>query len=143
MYLLYLLFIYLLFFCLVTDWNYEFYPTSEEAESAAAVSALGKRLESELRAAKRTHLSCGEVLLPCGLLQRIARDILAMAESEPCGLRGCTLYLCYENEDCRTLTTSTVKCDPTTASTFEVYLALKLSSTGWNSFLPQFLRWVS
>jgi len=79
------------------------------------------------------------VLLPCGLLQRISQDILAMAESEPCGLRGCTLYLNFEGEqDCRRL--STVKCDPSTASTFELYLTLKQASAGWNSFLPQFLK---
>lgn len=126
----------------MADWNYEPYVT-EDSEGAGAVNALSKRLESELRAAKRTHLDCTEVLLPCGLLQRIARDILAMAESEPCGMRGCTLYLCYENEDCKTLTTGTLKCDPATASTFELYLTLKLSCAGWNSYLPQFLRYVS
>lgn len=104
-----------------------------------AVNALSKRIECELRSAKRTHLACGEVLLPCGLLQRIARDILSMAESEPCGLRGCTLYLNFEGEDvCRRL--STVKCDPATASTFELFLTFKQSNTGWNSFLPQFLK---
>ncbi|KAF5290505.1 hypothetical protein FQA39_LY03609 [Lamprigera yunnana] len=121
------------------DWEYEAYPTSEEGDCEAAVSALSKHLETELRAAKRTHLSCGEVLLPCGLLQGISRDILAMADSEPCGLRGCTLYLNFAGEqDCRRL--STIKCDPYTASTFELYLTLKQTSSSWNSFLPQFLK---
>jgi len=118
------------------DWDYDSYVASEEDDYG---NDLPARLEAELRAAKSTHLSCGEVLLPCGLLQRISRDILAMAESEPCGLRGCTLYLDFEGEqDCRRL--STVKCDPATTSTFELYLTLKQSSAGWNSFLPQFLK---
>ncbi|KAB0794023.1 hypothetical protein PPYR_13643 [Photinus pyralis] len=104
-----------------------------------AINALSKRLETELRQAKSTSLGCCEVLLPCGLLQRISKDIIAMAESEPCGLRGCTLYLNFEGlEECRRL--SIIKCDPTTASTFELYLTLKQAPSGWNSFLPQFLR---
>lgn len=117
------------------DWEYEPYIGDNDEYG----SDLSARLEAELRAAKSTHLSCGEVLLPCGLLQRISQDILAMADSEPCGLRGCTLYLNFEGEqDCRRL--STVKCDPSTASTFELYLTLKQTSAGWNSFLPQFLK---
>lgn len=122
-------------FC-CADWYYVPYPNSEDC---VAVEALAKRLEAELRAAKHTHLSCGEVLLPCGLLQKIAEDILELADSELCGLRGCTLYLAFEGEDdCRRL--GVVKCDPSTASTFELYLTFKQSTAGWNSFLPQFLK---
>ncbi|KAJ8959215.1 hypothetical protein NQ318_022477 [Aromia moschata] len=119
--------------------------------AGAAVEALSRRIEAELRAAKRTHLACGEVLLPCGLLQRIASDIVSMAESEPCGLRGCRLYLLFEasapasSASCasperrRSIRLGAVHCDPATASTFELYLTLRQSSTGWH-FLPQFIR---
>lgn len=104
-----------------------------------AIDLLSKRIENELKLAKRKQLSCCEVLLPCGLLRMIARDILSMAESEPCGLRGCTLYLNIDGDDvCRRL--SIVKCDPSTASTFELTLTLKQTNNGWNSFLPQFLK---
>ncbi|XP_018324751.1 protein charybde [Agrilus planipennis] len=120
-------------------WVYDYDSSYEEDYGTTAVNALSQRLEQELRAAKRSHFSCGEVLLPCGLLQTISQDILSLADKEPCGLRGCTLYLNFEGEeDCRRL--STVRCDPTTASTFELYLTLKQSSTKWNSFLPQFLK---
>ncbi|CAH0564289.1 unnamed protein product [Brassicogethes aeneus] len=99
---------------------------------------LSKKLEEEIRAAKRTHLSCGEVLLPCGLLQKISKDIVKMSDSELCGVRGMTLYLLFEGEeDCRRL--STVKLDPTTPSTFEIYLTFKQANAGWG-FLPQFLK---
>ncbi|XP_060521957.1 protein charybde-like [Cylas formicarius] len=116
-------------------WDYE-YPESEEA---ALIEALSKRLEAELRTAKRTHLSVGEVLLPNGLTRRIAQDMFHLADSEPCGLRGCVLYILFEgNGVSRKLTT--IQCDPTTPATFEVYLTLKQSTAGWNSFLPQFLK---
>lgn len=62
-----------------------------------------------------------------------------MAESEPCGLRGCSVYLNFEDENSSTLL-SVFECDTTTPSTFEVYLTIKQSTAGWNSFLPQFLK---
>ncbi|KAJ8915024.1 hypothetical protein NQ315_015999 [Exocentrus adspersus] len=129
-----------------TDWNHHDVFSCSGVEDVAAadvdclavaVASLARRIEAELRSAKRTHLSCGEVLLPCGLLQRIAADIVAMAESEPCGLRGCKLYLLFETtRHCIRL--GTVQCDVATAATFELYLTLKQSSTGWQ-FLPQFI----
>lgn len=129
--------IFLFFF---PEWEYAPYPSYPDDDGTDAIrEAVAKRLEEALRGAKRTHLSCGEVLLPCGLLQEIAKEIVEMADSEPCGLRGCTLHLNFQGEeDCRKL--CTVKCDPSTASTFELYLTFKQSTAGWNSFLPQFLK---
>jgi hypothetical protein len=110
----------------------------DERGLCLTVSSLTHRLEMELRSAKRTHLSCGEVLLPCGLLHRISRDILSMAESEPYGIKGCLIYINFEaSDECRKL--SNVKCDPGTATTFELNLTFKQHSTGWN-FIPQFLK---
>ncbi|XP_044253601.1 protein charybde-like [Tribolium madens] len=101
-------------------------------------ASLTYRLERELRAAKRTHLACGEVLLPSGLLHRISRDILAMAESELCGIRGCLICVNFEGlEQCRKL--ASFKCDPETATTFELKLTFKQNPTGWN-FIPQFIK---
>jgi len=111
----------------------DFYNTAE-------VSLVARRLEAELRAAKSTHLSCGEVLLPCGLLPRIAKDILELADNEPCGLRGCTLYLRLETGQGEPRHLSTVKCDPTTVSTFHLTLTLRQDATAWHNILPQFLK---
>jgi hypothetical protein len=65
-----------------------------EEQEHGACQALARRLEEELRAAKSAQLSCGEVLLPADLLPRIARDVLRMAENEPCGLRSVVRYHC-------------------------------------------------
>ncbi|XP_065163544.1 protein charybde-like [Atheta coriaria] len=123
-------------------WSYDSDPfTDDEGECAKTINALADRLVEELKNAKRDHFSSGEVLLPAGLLQRISRDILAEAEREPCGLRGCTLYLRFKGEEAaREITLGTVKFDRATASTFEVTLLLKQSTAGWNFFLPQFLK---
>ncbi|XP_050424141.1 protein charybde-like isoform X1 [Adelges cooleyi] len=112
----------------------------EDIESeTSAFMALHQRLEEELRAAKRAQLSCGEVLLPPDLLRRIARDVLKMAESEPCGLRGCTLYLNFEgDQECRKI--GTIKCDTNTVSTFELFLTLKQDPRNTWSLIPLFIR---
>lgn len=111
----------------------------DSEEDCGATSALARRLEEELRAAKSAQLSCGEVLLPSNLLVRISRDVLRLAENEPCGLRGCTLFVNFEGtQECRRI--GTIKCDPNTVSTFEVYLTLKQDSSPWHNFLPRFIQ---
>ncbi|XP_071857074.1 protein charybde [Bombus fervidus] len=108
-------------------------------EFDGACQALAKRLEVELRRAKHVQLACGEVLLPADLLPRIAKTVLSMAENEPCGLRGCTLFISFETDSvCRKL--SKIQCDPNTVSTFELYLTLKQDHTSWHILLPQFLK---
>ncbi|KAF7275091.1 hypothetical protein GWI33_012193 [Rhynchophorus ferrugineus] len=47
-------------------------PEDVSDDVVSNATTLTRRLEQELRAAKRTHLSCGEVLLPCSLLQRVS-----------------------------------------------------------------------
>jgi len=104
-----------------------------------AHSSLRHRLEEELKAAKSQHLSCGEVLLPQNLMSKIVTDIIRMAENEPCGLRGCHLYLYFQDEDERKAI-GEIRCDSTTVSTFELSLTLKRDVSLWSSVLPNFLR---
>ncbi|OWF52635.1 DNA damage-inducible transcript 4-like protein [Mizuhopecten yessoensis] len=71
-----------------------------------------------------------ELLIPCGLVMCIARDIMASARKEPCGLRGCVLFINLEDKNkCQNLVK--LYCDPTTVSTFELYLTLKEDTRGW------------
>uniref|UniRef100_A0A0A9XQZ5 Protein charybde n=1 Tax=Lygus hesperus TaxID=30085 RepID=A0A0A9XQZ5_LYGHE len=116
----------------------------DDMVTGSCESALARRLETELRAAKSAQLSCGEVLLPSDLLQRVAAEVLALAEVEPCGLRGCTLYVEFlptEFQEARRI--ATIKWDPNTVSTFELTLTLKQdprSSASWTNILPQFIK---
>lgn len=68
----------------------------------ASVNALSIRLQSELRAAKSRHLACTEVSLPYDLTPRIAAEIIKVSEKEPCGIRGCTIYIEFEDEPSNT-----------------------------------------
>uniref|UniRef100_T1E2W8 Uncharacterized protein n=1 Tax=Psorophora albipes TaxID=869069 RepID=T1E2W8_9DIPT len=105
-----------------------------------ALQALAARLESELRTAKRRHLVCTEVLLPADLLPRIASQMFELSEKEPCGIRGCTVYIEFEDEPDNSRRIATMQTDPMTVSTFELYLTLRQDRSGWTSILPQFLK---
>ncbi|XP_050095190.1 UPF0746 protein DDB_G0281095-like isoform X1 [Anopheles aquasalis] len=105
-----------------------------------ALQKLTQRLECELRLAKRQHLACTEVLLPADLLPRISSQMFELSEKEPCGIRGCTIYIEFEDEPDNTRRIATMKTDPNTVSTFELYLTLKQDRRGWTSLLPQFLK---
>ncbi|XP_013777664.1 DNA damage-inducible transcript 4-like protein [Limulus polyphemus] len=93
---------------------------------------LSQKLESCLKEAKDKQLQCAEVLIPSNLIFRIVRDILLMSEKEPCGIRGCAVYVNLEEKHlCRRI--GKVKCDPDTVATFEVVLTLKQDCSSWLS----------
>uniref|UniRef100_A0A1B6LUU5 Uncharacterized protein n=1 Tax=Graphocephala atropunctata TaxID=36148 RepID=A0A1B6LUU5_9HEMI len=112
----------------------------EDTDYGVACQALARRLGEELRAAKSAQLSCGEVLLPLHLLPRVASDILAHAEKEPCGLRGCTLDINLELEG-SVVSIAHIKWDPTTSSTFQLNLTFRQDAQRkWTSRLSHFLK---
>ncbi|KAH8240064.1 hypothetical protein KR032_010801 [Drosophila birchii] len=105
-----------------------------------AIEELSERLLDELRAAKSRHLTCTEVSLPCDLTPSVAREIFRVSEKEPCGIRGCTIYIEFEDEPKNSRRIASIKVDPDTVSTFEVYLTLRQDNRGWTSLLPQFMK---
>lgn len=134
---------------------------AESAELSSTIRAIALHLEGTLRAAKRAHLSCGEVLLPPNLLQHIARDIIRMAESEPCGLRGCLILLSFESGHPSSASSNhqnnstnnnnnapaatirkigKIKCDKNTVNTFELNLLLREDLAPWYSRFTSILR---
>lgn len=114
--------------------------TSSLLNNDSTVQALSLRLQNELRMAKSRHLACTEVLLPSDLLPRIASEMVEMSEKEPCGIRGCSLFIEFEDEPGNTRRIASLQVDANTVSTFELYLKLKHDRSGWTSILPQFLK---
>ncbi|XP_039964019.1 Golgi-specific brefeldin A-resistance guanine nucleotide exchange factor 1 homolog isoform X2 [Bactrocera neohumeralis] len=106
----------------------------------AAVNELAQRVQTELRDAKKRHLDCTEVSLPFDLMPRIAAEIIKASEREPCGVRGCSLYIDFECEPSNVRRIASFKVDDCTVSTFELYLTLKQDKSGWTSLLPQFIK---
>lgn len=119
----------------VDDYLYNLPTYSEDA-----IEILSAELENQLREAKLKHLACTEVLLPCDLLNHISVDMLDMADSEPCGIRGCNIIIEFEDEPNNTRQIASMKVDQNTVSTFELYLTIKHDRSGWTSILPQFLK---
>jgi hypothetical protein len=140
-----------------------------DQEDALTIRSLTLKLEETLRSAKKEHLGCIEVLLPPDLLTRIAKDVLHMAETEPCGLRGALILLYFASNNLKRHSSDTslnsnhsndthisssgiiggggkdigkIKCDPHTVATFQLHLTLKEDPAPWYSRLPQILRFV-
>lgn len=114
-------------------------PISDENEEA--VQRLAQQLHAQLKESKSRHLDCTEVLLPTDLLQRIASDMLEKSEKEPCGIRGCTIFIEFQEEPNNVRRIASLKPDQDCVSTFEFYLTLN-SQSSWTSKLPAFLKWV-
>lgn len=125
---------------LAADYANELTHTANDATDETALQSLMLRLQNELRRAKSQHLACTEVLLPADLLNRIATEMVVMSEKEPCGIRGSTIYIEFEDEPNNTRRIASLQMDPNTVSTFELYLTLRQDRSGWTSILPQFLK---
>ena len=98
-----------------------------------------------LKSARDKELTSSKVLIPCGLTDRIAADILLMSKDEPCGVRGCVMEFVMEDGNvCQRM--GKVELDPHTVTTFEITLSLtkdtpsrlvsKLQSYLRNSYEP-------
>lgn len=88
--------------------------------------------ENCLSRAKKTTLHCSSVLVPEKLTRRIAREVLRLASCEPCGLRGCVLYIHLElDKGCKRL--ERIIYDATVVPTFELTLVFKQDGTAWPS----------
>ncbi|KAG9511409.1 Heparan-sulfate 6-O-sulfotransferase 1-A [Fragariocoptes setiger] len=93
---------------------------------------IAQQIEFALRQAKQANcLNCCQVSIPCNLTYAIAQDILQMSETEPCGLRGCTLFINLEEKDSCQRIASFKFGDCYTVATFEMFLTLKRVPTSW------------
>lgn len=93
---------------------------------------LATLLESCLSRAKKTTLHCSSVLVPEKLTRRIAREVLRLASGEPCGLRGCVLYVQLELEKGHKQL-ERIAYDPSVVPTFELTLVFKQDGAAWPS----------
>ncbi len=76
-------------------------------------------------------LGCSKLILPDFLLHSISQELLHLAASEPCGLRGALIDLCVDKEDQGSLcTVDQIAVDATLVPTFHVTLVLRLESSG-------------
>uniref|UniRef100_UPI00398F8DA0 DNA damage-inducible transcript 4 protein n=1 Tax=Pristiophorus japonicus TaxID=55135 RepID=UPI00398F8DA0 len=87
-------------------------------------------IEQSLAEAKRGALRCFKLLVPDQLSAQVAEELLRLAASEPCGLRGAVLHLNVEDHKvCRAMDHIVVDCS--LPPTFELTLVLRLEVGFW------------
>nr|XP_006012022.1 PREDICTED: DNA damage-inducible transcript 4-like protein isoform X2 [Latimeria chalumnae] len=112
---------------------------NEEVFEERTCQHLAKMFENCLSRAKQTKLRCSEVLVPERLTKRIARDVLRLSSTEPCGLRGCVLYINLEIENmCKKL--DRIVYDSSVVPTFELTLVFKQDGNAWPSIRDFFIK---
>lgn len=76
-------------------------------------------------------LGCSKLILPDFLLHHISQELLHLASSEPCGLRGALIDLFVDRGDQGSLcAVEQVAVDATLVPTFHVALVLRLETSG-------------
>ncbi|XP_054455220.1 DNA damage-inducible transcript 4 protein [Anoplopoma fimbria] len=101
-----------------------FYDPMEETILKEVVDLIA----GSLRDAKDS-LRCTKLLIPDKLLEHIGQELLHLAASEPCGLRGALIDLCVEQGAvCESMAQLSV--DPYLVPTFQLTLVLRLESGG-------------
>lgn len=104
----------------------------EIADAEFARQQIAEQIELAIKRAKTSTLSCLEVLIPLNLTSQVAQDVLSSSETEPCGLRGCILYISLENEHKELQRIAVIRPAGCNAvATFELFLTLKQANTGW------------
>lgn len=104
----------------------------EIADADFARQQIAEQIELAIKRAKTSTLSCLEVLIPLNLTSQVAQDVLSSSETEPCGLRGCILYISLENEHKELQRIAVIRPAGCNAvATFELFLTLKQANTGW------------
>ncbi|KAM3862810.1 DNA damage-inducible transcript 4 protein-like [Diretmus argenteus] len=76
-------------------------------------------------------LGCSKLILPDCLLHNIGKELLHLADSEPCGLRGALIDLCVEQGDQGSLCSlDQIAVDASLVPTFHVTLVLRPEAGG-------------
>ncbi|XP_063811838.1 DNA damage-inducible transcript 4-like protein [Pseudophryne corroboree] len=102
-----------------------------DALSLVRTCHLVTMLENCLYRAKSTKLQCSKVLVPKELTTLVAQEVLKLSLSEPCGLRGCIIYVSLESNN-KQAKVDTIVYDCSVEPTFELKLVLKQDTQGWD-----------
>lgn len=119
--------------CDIDDFDNISIPDSEllcDPEGEQMCPSLIKMIKRNLNKAKINSLRCSKLILPDDLLCHLGPELMHLAYSEPCGLRGALIDLCVENsKGCHTVAQLAV--DPSVVPTFQLTILFKLDSRLW------------
>lgn len=114
--------------------NSSSYGTFEDDEilEESKCTEVANHLTRSIRTTNQPPLRC-DLYLPSDLVNKISRDVVRMSQCEPCGLRGCVLFLNLEKRQSNH-SVSQIIFDPETLSTFELTLTLIEDKKQWFSW---------
>ncbi|XP_033123087.1 protein scylla-like isoform X2 [Anneissia japonica] len=109
--------------------NAQYLCLEEDLSEAKMSQYLTDLILNELKSVREKYVQ-GRLLIPCDLPSKVARDTMRMSRNEPCGIRGCTLLIVFEDSEmCKKV--GKVQIDPNTVTTFELTLILHIDSQQW------------
>lgn len=101
------------------------------AETVSNVSDVLSEVSAEL-------LGSGRLVIPRVLLERIGQELLQLAATEPCGLRGAVIDVCVDNTK-SPQSVGHISVDPDIVPTFHLTFLLRLDLGGlWPKFTSRF-----
>ncbi|XP_051838140.1 DNA damage-inducible transcript 4 protein [Antechinus flavipes] len=101
-----------------------------DPEDEHLCSSLMQLLQETLSQAKLGSKRPARLLMPSQLVAQVGKELLRLAYSEPCGLRGALLDICVEQgKSCHSVEQLAV--DPSLVPTFQLTLVLRLDSRLW------------
>ncbi|XP_041804073.1 DNA damage-inducible transcript 4 protein-like [Chelmon rostratus] len=108
-----------------SDSSFFCYPLEETLATEVVATII-----QSLNEASHT-LGCSKLIIPDFLLHNMSQELLHLAVSEPCGLRGALIDLCVDRGDQGPLcTVDQIAVDASLVPTFQVTLVLRLESSG-------------
>lgn len=91
---------------------------------------LMQLLQESLAQTKLGSRRPARLLMPAQLVSQVGKELLRLAYSEPCGLRGALLDICVEQgKSCHSV--GQLALDPSLVPTFQLTLVLRLDSRLW------------
>ncbi|CAI9593803.1 unnamed protein product [Staurois parvus] len=101
-----------------------------DPEGEQLCPSLLKMIKRSLNKVSINSLRCSELILPDDVLCHLGQELIHLAYSEPCGLRGALIDLCVESgKACHTV--AQLEVDTCVIPTFQLTVLFKLDSRLW------------
>ncbi|XP_067408823.1 DNA damage-inducible transcript 4 protein [Emydura macquarii macquarii] len=101
-----------------------------DPEDELLCNNLMKLIQVNLNKANINSKRCSRLVMPSQLITQVSKELLHLAYSEPCGLRGALIDLCVEHgKGCHSV--GQIEVDPSLVPTFQLTLVLRLDSRLW------------
>ncbi|CAL1548403.1 unnamed protein product [Lymnaea stagnalis] len=99
--------------------------------------SIQKEIEAAITESCEKESKC-KIIFPSDLMSRVSQDVLRMSMAEPCGVRGCAIYILLDEKN-KPRKIATIFGNPSTPPTFEIYLTLKEENKGWRKLQKVYL----